>query len=52
MKLLYDIYHMQIMEGDLVATIQKNIEWMGTSTPAVCPAATNSTARRKFNGTA
>jgi hydroxypyruvate isomerase len=28
-KLLYDIYHMQIMEGDLVATIQKNIEWMG-----------------------
>jgi hydroxypyruvate isomerase len=28
-KLLYDIYHMQIMEGDLVRTIQKNIEWMG-----------------------
>jgi len=28
-KLLYDIYHMQIMEGDLVSTIQKNIEWMG-----------------------
>jgi hydroxypyruvate isomerase len=28
-KLLYDIYHMQIMEGDLVATIQKNIEWFG-----------------------
>jgi hydroxypyruvate isomerase len=28
-KLLYDIYHMQIMEGDLVATIQKNIEWLG-----------------------
>ena len=28
-KLLYDIYHMQIMEGDLIATIQKNIEWMG-----------------------
>jgi hydroxypyruvate isomerase len=26
-KLLYDIYHMQIMEGDLVATIQKNIDW-------------------------
>jgi len=25
-KLLYDIYHMQIMEGDLVRTIQKNIE--------------------------
>jgi len=28
-KLLFDIYHMQIMEGDLVRTIQKNIEWMG-----------------------
>jgi hydroxypyruvate isomerase len=28
-KLLYDIYHMQIMEGDLVATIQKNVEWFG-----------------------
>jgi hydroxypyruvate isomerase len=28
-KLLYDIYHMQIMEGDIVATIQKNIEWLG-----------------------
>ncbi len=28
-KLLYDIYHMQIMEGDLVRTIQKNIDWMG-----------------------
>jgi hydroxypyruvate isomerase len=27
-KLLYDIYHMQIMEGDLVATIQKNIQWL------------------------
>jgi hydroxypyruvate isomerase len=28
-KLLYDIYHMQIMEGDLIATITKNIAWMG-----------------------
>ena len=28
-KLLYDIYHMQIMEGDLVSTIQKNIDWIG-----------------------
>jgi hydroxypyruvate isomerase len=28
-KLLYDIYHMQIMEGDLVATIQANIQWLG-----------------------
>jgi hydroxypyruvate isomerase len=28
-KLLYDIYHMQIMEGDLIATIQQNIRWIG-----------------------
>jgi hydroxypyruvate isomerase len=28
-KLLFDIYHMQIMEGDLVRTIQQNIQWMG-----------------------
>jgi hydroxypyruvate isomerase len=27
-KLLYDIYHMQIMEGDLVDTIRKNIQWI------------------------
>ncbi len=28
-RLLYDIYHMQIMEGDLIATITGNIAWMG-----------------------
>jgi hydroxypyruvate isomerase len=28
-KLLYDIYHMQIMEGDLIATIQANNKWLG-----------------------
>ena len=28
-KLLYDIYHMQIMEGDLIATIRNNMAWMG-----------------------
>jgi hydroxypyruvate isomerase len=28
-KLLYDIYHMQIMEGDLIATIRANIDWIG-----------------------
>jgi hydroxypyruvate isomerase len=27
-KLLYDIYHMQIMEGDLITTIRDNIEWI------------------------
>jgi len=28
-KLLYDIYHMQIMEGDLITTIRDNIAWIG-----------------------
>ena len=28
-KMLYDIYHMQIMEGDLIATIRKNIKYIG-----------------------
>jgi len=28
-KLLYDIYHMQIMEGDLITTITGNIQWIG-----------------------
>jgi hydroxypyruvate isomerase len=28
-KLLYDIYHMQIMEGDLIRTIRENIRWIG-----------------------
>jgi hydroxypyruvate isomerase len=28
-KLLYDIYHMQIMEGDLIATIRANSKWLG-----------------------
>jgi hydroxypyruvate isomerase len=27
-KLLYDIYHMQIMEGDVIATIQKNSKYI------------------------
>ena len=28
-KLLYDIYHMDIMEGDLIRTIRNNIQWIG-----------------------
>ncbi|MCX7886767.1 MAG: TIM barrel protein [Verrucomicrobiae bacterium] len=27
-KLLYDIYHMQIMEGDIIRTIRQNIQWI------------------------
>ena len=28
-KLLYDIYHMQIMEGDIIRTIRDNIDYIG-----------------------
>jgi hydroxypyruvate isomerase len=28
-KLLYDIYHMQIMEGDVIRTIRDHREWIG-----------------------
>lgn len=28
-KLLYDIYHMQIMEGDVIATVQKHHQYIG-----------------------
>jgi hydroxypyruvate isomerase len=27
-RLLYDIYHMQIQEGDLIRTLQQHIEWI------------------------
>ena len=37
MKLLYDIYHMQIMEGDVIRTIRDNRPSLGTTTPAACP---------------
>ena len=28
-KLLYDIYHLQIMEGDIARTIRENFQWIG-----------------------
>ncbi len=28
-KLLYDFYHMQIMEGDIIRTVRENIKWLG-----------------------
>ena len=49
-KLLYDIYHMQIMEGDLVATIRENIPGSGTSIPAECRGGMNWMRLRKCSG--
>ncbi len=28
MKLLYDIYHMQIMEGDIIRTVRDNFQYI------------------------
>ena len=28
-KLLFDIYHMQIMEGDVIRNLRENIQWIG-----------------------
>jgi len=44
-KLLFDIYHMQIMEGDLIATIRANIRWIGHFHTAGVP------GRRDFDDT-
>jgi hydroxypyruvate isomerase len=44
-KLLYDIYHMQIMEGDLIETISTNIKWIGHFHTGGVP------GRHELNGT-
>ncbi len=44
-KLLYDIYHMQIMEGDVIRTIRENIQWIGHFHTAGVP------GRRDFDQT-
>ena len=36
-KLLYDIYHMQMMEGDIIATIRQDKEYFGHYHTAGCP---------------
>ena len=44
-KLLYDIYHMQIMEGDLIETIRQNVQWIGHFHTGGVP------GRHELNGT-
>ena len=46
-KLLYDIYHMQIMEGDVIATIKKIHPYIAHYHTGGVPAATRSTRRRR-----
>jgi len=45
-KLLYDIYHMQVMEGDVIRTIRQNIQYIGHFHTAATPPATRSMRRR------
>lgn len=44
-KLLYDIYHMQIMEGDVIRTIRDNMQWIGHFHTGGVP------GRHEINGT-
>ncbi|MGC9467125.1 MAG: hydroxypyruvate isomerase family protein [Anaerolineae bacterium] len=44
-KLLFDIYHMQIMEGNIISTIRDNIQWIGHFHTAGVP------GRRDFDDT-
>ncbi len=36
-KVLYDIYHMQVMEGNVIQTIRDNIQYIGHFHTAGCP---------------
>ena len=38
-KLLYDVYHMQIMEGNIIENIRKNIDFIGHFHSAGVPGA-------------
>jgi hydroxypyruvate isomerase len=42
-ELLYDIYHMQIMEGDVIRTIRDNTSTSRTTIARACRAGTRST---------
>jgi hydroxypyruvate isomerase len=44
-KLLFDIYHMQIAEGDVIRTFARTATSSATFTPAAFRDATNSTTR-------
>ncbi len=36
-KVLYDIYHQQVMEGNLITNITENLQWIGHLHAAGCP---------------
>ncbi|MGN6368491.1 MAG: hydroxypyruvate isomerase family protein [Phycisphaerae bacterium] len=48
-KLLYDIYHMQIMEGDIIATIRANREYIGHFHTGGVPGRNEIDAKQELN---
>lgn len=48
-KLLYDIYHMQIMEGDVIRSIRDNIPWIGHFHTAGVPGRRDIDATQELN---
>ena len=48
-KLLYDIYHMQIMEGDLIRNIREHIRWIGHFHTAGNPGRSNLDDTQEIN---
>ena len=49
-KLLYDIYHMQIMEGDVIRTIRQHHQHIAHYHTGGVPGRTSSTTRRSCSG--
>lgn len=37
LRILFDVYHVQIMDGDLVRRLRENLEWIGHVQMAGCP---------------
>lgn len=48
-KVLFDIYHAQVMAGDLVATIRENLQWIGHFHTAGVPGRTDIDATQEIN---
>ena len=47
LKILFDIYHVQIMQGDVIVRLKNTRTTSPTTTPPAIPAATRSTTRRR-----
>jgi hydroxypyruvate isomerase len=48
-RLLYDVYHMQVMEGDVIATMRANLPWIAHVHTAGVPGRAEIDARQELN---